>query len=646
MRILLALLLLCIRLVAQPHPLDALSSAEYWTVYETLRAGNHLAPDTLFASVLLHPPDKAAVLAGRTAPRQADAVLLREGKSFAALVDVTARRVVSFNELKNAQAPFLGSELGASSEIVKKDPRIIEALRKRGITDLTHVKCYALPVAWRGVPEQATERLGFGGCSAGHRTLHSWGRSIEGLTFSVNLATRKVVKVNDTEVVTVPTASNDYEEIPDNPRPYTTPILTAQPQGPGFRVQNGEVSWQNWRFRFRLDPRLGPVLNLVRLVDGGRERSVLYEASVSELFVPYMDPADGWNNRAFIDAGQFYATSPFIQPLKPGLDCPAHATWFDAIFPTETGAPKLHSRLACLFERHPESPAWRHGEDGEIFGRPTRQLVLRTAAVVGNYDYLMDWRFDPDGAIEVAVGATGVIETKSATLAKPPATQIHASEETGQYVAEHTIGVNHDHFFSFRLDFDVDGTENSFLIHRLTPKRIENDPWRRSIWVAKPSLAATESEAILDQDAARPAMWTFINPGVRGSLNHPAGFELMPGKAGRSLMFADDPTQKIGAFSAHQFYVTPYRAQERYAAGVYPTSSRAEDGLADWVKANRPIVNTDLVGWYTLGFHHIARAEDWPVMPTMWHHFHIRPFHFFPRNPVLDLPRSLETTAK
>lgn len=646
MRILLVLLLLCTPVVAQPHPLEALTSAEYWTVYETLRSANHLLPETLFASVLLHPPDKAAVLAGRPTARQADVVLLRGGKSFAALVDITGRRVVSFTELKDAQAPFLGSELGASSEIVKKDPRIIEALRKRGLTDLTHVKCYALPVAYRGVPEQATARLGFGGCSAGHRTLHDWGRSIEGLTFSVNLATKEVVKVNDTEVIPVPTASNDYEEIPDNPRPYTTPILTAQPQGPGFRLQNGEVAWQNWRFRFRLDPRLGPVLNLVRLVDGGRERSVLYEASVSELFVPYMDPADGWNNRAFIDAGQFFATSPFIQPLKPGLDCPTHATWFDAVFPSETGSPKLHSRLACLFERHPESPAWRHGEDGEIFGRPTRQLVLRTAAVVGNYDYLMDWRFYPDGAIEVAVGATGVIETKSATLAKPPATQVHAGEETGQYVAEHTIGVNHDHFFSFRLDFDVDGTENSFLIHRLTPKRLENDPWRRSIWVAKPALAATESEAILDQDAARPAMWTFINPGVRGNLNHPSGFELMPGKAGRSLMFADDPTQKIGAFAAHQFYVTPYRAQERYAAGVYPTSSRAEDGLADWVKANRPIVNTDLVGWYTLGFHHIPRAEDWPVMPTMWHHFHIRPFHFFPRNPVLDLPRSLETTAK
>ena len=28
-------------------------------------------------------------------------------------------------------------------------------------------------------------------------------------------------------------------------------------------------------------------------------------------------------------------------------------------------------------------------------------------------------------------------------------------------------------------------------------------------------------------------------------------------------------------------------------------------------------------------------------MPTMWHSFYIRPFHFFQANPVLDLPKSL-----
>lgn len=643
LRSLLAILCLIPAAWSQLHPLDALTAAEYWTVYEILRGANHLKPATLFSSILLHPADKAAVLAGRSTPRQADVVLLDSGKSYAALVDITNRSVVRHEELTRAQASFLGSELEASNEVIKNDPRVKEALQKRGITDLRHVHCYALPVAYRGLPEQANARLGFGYCSLNHRSLNEWGRAIEGLTVQMDMAAKTVLRVNDTEVVPVANSDNSYETSPENPRPHATPISTSQPLGPGYKIDKGEISWQNWLFRFRLDPRLGPVLNLIRFVDKGRPRSILYEASASELFVPYMDNTDGWNNRAFIDAGQFFATSPFIKPLSPGLDCPERATWFDGLFPGESGAPKVHRNMACLFERHPESPAWRHGEDGQVFGRPGRQLILRTAAVVGNYDYLMDWRFDPDGTIEVAVGATGVIETKASARKMPPATLLHSPEEMGQFVGENTIGVNHDHFFSFRLDLDVDGPGNSFMIHRMTPKRLENDPWRRSIWVSKPSIAATEQEAILDIDLARPSMWMFMNPSARGPLNHPAAYEVMPGKTGRSLMFPDDPAQKIGSFSAHQFYVTPYRPQERYAAGVYPTNSSAEDGLADWVKANRPIVNTDIVGWYTMGFHHIPRSEDWPVMPTMWHHFQIRPFHFFDKNPVLDLPKSLAT---
>lgn len=626
------------------HPLDGLSTAEYWTVYDVLQKAGHVTPETLFASVLLHPPDKAAALgyqSGQRFSRQSDVVLLRGDKSLAARVDIAEKKVVSLEELKGAQAPFLASELFDNNEAIKKDPRIIAALKKRGIADFGTISCISLPVAYRSIPEQATERIGFGSCSQMHGVYHSWGRSIEGLTFQMNMVTKKITKVIDTEVVPVPTGDINYEEIPENPRPHTTPIGTTQPLGPGYKINNGEISWQNWLFRFRIDQRVGTVLNLVRFVDKGRPRSILYEGSVSELFVPYMDPGNGWNNRAFIDAGEFY-TMGFLKPLRPGLDCPANAAWFDGLSATEHGAPKLSSHMACLFERNPESPAWRHGEEGEIHGRPTRQLVLRSTAVIGNYDYIMDWRFEPDGTIEVAVGATGVIETKAtAQTAVPDHADHTAAVEYGQLVAPNIIGVNHDHFFSFRLDLDVDGPDNSFMIHRMVPQRLVNDPMRKSIWVVQPAIAAREKDAILDIQLAKPSMWMFMNPAVKGPLNHPTAYEVMPGATAKSLLLPDDPPQKLGAFSEHQFWVTPYDANQRYASGVYPTSSKADDGLANWTEANRPIANTDIVGWYTLGFHHITRAEDWPVMPTMWHSFYIRPFHFFASNPVLDLPKSL-----
>jgi primary-amine oxidase len=629
-------------LVAQIHPLDSLTTSEFWSVYETLQKSGQADADTTFSSVLLHPPAKQAILTNQPVPRQADVILRKGNKTIAATVNITTKTITSSQELKDAQAPFTGSELFSADGPIKKDPRVIEALKKRGLTDLRTVQCLALPVAYRSTPEQATQRIGFGGCSKTNGTLHTWGRSIEGLTIQMDMVTNKIIRVIDTEVAPVPTADNNYEEIPEVPRPHSTPISTSQPMGPGYKIDKGEISWQNWQFRMRLDQRVGAVLNLVKVIDKGKPRSVMYEGHVSELFVPYMDPANGWNNRAFIDAGQFYATSPFIKPLKIGLDCPAHATYFDALFATDSGSPKLHTNMACLFERSLDTPAWRHGEDGQIYGRPNRQLILRTAAVIGNYDYIMDWRFDPDGTIEVAVGATGVIETK-ATAQKLPPDHSHNATDTGQYVAEHTVGVNHDHYFSYRLDMDVDGSSNSFMLHKMVPKRIENDPMRKSIWVTQPTMAATEKEAILDIDLAKPSMWMFMNPAVKGPLNYPTAYEIMPGATAKSLMSPDDPTQQIGSFSEHQFYVTPYNANERYASGVYVTSSPAKDGLTDWVKANRSIANTDIVGWYTLGFHHITRAEDWPVMPAMWHSFLIRPFHFFDKNPVLDLPKSLQS---
>jgi len=644
MRLFARLLLMVVPAWAQSpsHPLDGLTTAEYWTVYETLEKAGHVTRDTLFASILLHPPSKPSVLShrpGEPFSREADVVLLRGDKSLAARVDIAGKKIVSFEELVGAQAPFLASEVLGNDEAIKTDPRVVEALRKRGITDLRTVFCVALPVSYQSIPEQATQRIGFGSCSQMHGVYHSWGRSIEGLTLQMNMVTKKVLKVVDTEVVPVPTGDINYEEIAENPRPNTTPISTSQPLGPAYQIKNGEISWQNWLFRFRIDQRVGTVLNLVRFVDKGQPRSILYEASISELFVPYMDPSNGWNNRVFIDAGEFY-TLGFLKPLRPGLDCPANATWFDGLSATERGAPKLNSNMACLFERDPESPAWRHYEDGEVFGRPTRQLILRSTATIGNYDYILDWRFDPDGTIEVAVGATGVIETKPTALEMAPDHGDHSSPAYGQFVAPHTIGVNHDHFFSYRLDFDVDGPNNSFMTHRMVLQRLPNDPMRKSIWVAQPAIAAHEKDAILDIQLDKPSMWMFMNPSVKGPLNYATGYEVMPGVTAKSLLSPDDPPQRLGAFSEHQFWVTPYDANERYASGVYPTSSKGNDGLAIWTQANRPITDTDIVGWYTLGFHHITRSEDWPVMPAMWHQFYIRPFHFFQSNPVLDLPKS------
>jgi hypothetical protein len=45
-----------------------------------------------------------------------------------------------------------------------------------------------------------------------------------------------------------------------------------------------------------------------------------------------------------------------------------------------------------------------------------------------------------------------------------------------------------------------------------------------------------------------------------------------------------------------------------------------------------------VVLWYVFGAHHVARPEDWPVMPVSTIGFMLKPSGFFDGNPALDLP--------
>ena len=36
-----------------------------------------------------------------------------------------------------------------------------------------------------------------------------------------------------------------------------------------------------------------------------------------------------------------------------------------------------------------------------------------------------------------------------------------------------------------------------------------------------------------------------------------------------------------------------------------------------------------------LGMHHVVRAEDWPIMPTVYNEFELRSFDFFDYNPTV-----------
>ena len=632
------------------HPLDPLSFREYWTVLEVLQEAGHVKGDTRFSIVNLREPPKELVWSwskGMSFPRQASALVRQGRETHEAIVDVTGRRLLSWTQLRDVQPNWLQEEYTAMSAEVKKNPRFIEAMKRRGITDLTFLSCTALPPGYFATDEQRGRRIAHVQCSDPRGVRNTWPRGISGLTAVVDLNAKEVLRVVDEEIVPIPATSADYDATSiGTARQVPSPIRVDQPLGPGFRIEGHIVEWQKWRFHVRSDQRAGTVISTVTYGDGDARRPVLYQGSLSEIFVPYMDPSFAWYQRNFLDAGEFSAGG-LSKPLLVGLDCPEHAVYVDGLIAGDQGRPRTVGNVLCLFEREAGEMAWRHfGEEPE--SRRRRDLVVRSAAVLGNYDYVFDWTFQQDGSIRVAVGATGITEVKAtrvATASEQPSAggegraATEAPDAYGRFVDKHVVAVNHDHYFNFRLDVDVDGAANSFVADRLVTKALPADHPRRSIWVRQATTARTESEGMLHVDMERPALWRVVSTTRRNHVGYPTSYQLVPGMTMATLLAPEDYPRRRAGFIDHSLWVTPYRPEEKYAAGDYPTLSIPGQGLPAWTKANRRIEQTDVVLWHTIGMHHVVRAEDWPVMPVVWHSFELRPFDFFDRNPAIDLPK-------
>jgi len=622
------------------HPLDGLTAQEVWTAYQVLQASGKVDAKTRYPLVQLKEPPKAEVLVwkpGQAMRREAFIVVKQAAQTFEALVDVNAKRLLSWTEVKGVQPNFFDEEDEATDEGVKQNAEVQAALKRRGITDLTTVGCIGV-AGYFGMPEEQGRRLFRVECFEQYGPLEDWGE-IGGLTILWDANEKKVLRVIDTGVVPVPHPDANYDPASIGPlRPAAAPLKVEQPLGPAFRLEGQSVSWENWRFHFRIDRRVGLVVTNVAYQDGNKLRPILYEGSLSEIFVPYMDPSENWYAKSFFDAGE--GASGFSSSLEPGEDCPENAAYFDEIYANAMGKPRMKPRAACLFEQPTAYMAWRHETGGGVVhSRRMRELVLRTIGIFGNYDYVFDWIFEQNGTIRVRAGATGFDETK-AVESRTAADDANGKDgEYGRFIADNTVAVDHDHFFSFRLNFEVDGTANSFVREKLLAKRLPADSSRKSLWVAQPEIAKTEDQAKVSMSMEQPEIWRVINPGVKNALGYPAGYELMPGENAMSLLSPDDYPQKRAGFTNYQLWVTPYRDNERYAAGDYPMLSKGGDGLPAWTKANRAIENTDIVLWYTMGFHHVPHTEDWPVMPTLWHEFELIPFNFFSRNPAIDLPK-------
>ena len=625
------------------HPLDPLSELELLTAVSVLQAEGHVAAATRFVSISLDPPAKEAVLAWEPdmEPTRRAFVVLKQGtRTFEARVDLAAKRLDDWREVPGAMSSILLTEEWISArEVVKSHPAWRLALEKRGLAQAEDVVCVPMTVGRFRDPEVEGRRLVKVVCFDGRGARNFWTRPIEGLVATVDLEERRVIAIHDSGPIPIPGVGGDLgRDAVGKIRSSLPPFRQTRPMGAGFRVDGHLVHWQGWRFHHRSHHRVGPVVSLVHFRDGERWRPILYEGAVAELFVPYMDADEAWFFRTFMDAGE-YGLGRLLLELEPDRDCPADAAFFPAVFTNESGGLDLRERASCLFERRIGDSAWRHSEaeHQQTEVRHRTELVLRAIPVVGNYDYVLDWVFLEDGTLRVDVTSSGVLQIKGVSQAKANSDAESQEDATGMLVAPHSLAVNHDHFFSFRLDLDVDGPRNRLVIDAL--RLVENPAGShfRALWKLEPRAIGGEADARLRIDLEHPALWRVASSDRRSPLGHRTSYQVVPDANARNLLPEGAPSQRGAGFTQHHLWVTPYRMDERYAGGAYPNQAAADDGLSHWTRANRRILDTDIVVWYTLGFHHAPRPEDWPVMPSIRKGFSLRPFGFFTRNPALDL---------
>jgi primary-amine oxidase len=587
--------------------------------------------------VRLHEPAK-----GSSAPldRRVEALVVpRRGLvAIEVVVSLTDGSVVSWTPREGMRPALLfGESFGAITK-VREHPEWQAALRRRGIEDLDLVQIDPWPAGSFGVAHEDGRRISR--CIAYHRHSkedNGYAHPIEGVIAFFDQGAGEVLEVVDLGVVPLPATCHSY--LPADVGPMRTdlkPLEIVQPEGPSFAVEANAVRWGPWSLRVGFDPYEGLVLHEVAYHQGDRVRPVLHRASVTEMVVPYGDPGPmhGWKN-AF-DAGE-WGLGRMANSLKLGCDCLGVIHYFDAVLATEDGDPYTVEHAICMHEED-YGILWKHqdlhGGTSEV--RRSRRLVVSFIATVGNYEYGFYWYFYLDGNIQLEVKLTGIISPMAVAPGEVP--------EFAGLVAPGVAGPNHQHLFSARLDLDVDGPVNS--VYEIEAERVPTgpeNPWGNA-FRQRATRVDTELAAQRDVDPSVSRAWKVVNPAVTNHVGQPVGYKLVPTMSTPTMLAAPDSSVgRRAGFARHNLWVTPYASEERRAAGDYPNQHTGGDGLPRWTAADRSLVETDVVLWYTFGITHFVRPEDFPVMPVEYTGFLLSPVGFFDRNPALDVaPTSAE----
>ncbi|MFN6560508.1 MAG: primary-amine oxidase [Nostoc sp. ChiSLP01] len=622
------------------HPLSALTEVEISTAVSVVKREKTLSEMAVFPLIALQEPDKEEVInftPGKVFQRQAFLVIYErsQNKTFEGVVDLTSKTLNSWKEIASVQPALVSSEYELATQVVKDDPRWQATMRRRGINDFERVK-----ISWwaPGILTEQEEKTGNRLCRGlfyykGERWNY-YGSPIEGVIATVNLNSGKIASIIDTKKVPFSQDNWNYNlKSLSKLLPPLKSLKILQPNGKSFQINDNKISWQGWNFRYLMHPRSGLILYQVTHTDSGNVRPFLYRASLSEMVIPYGDPQPNWSFRNAFDVGE-YNLGLLANKMELGKEIPENGLLLDAIFADEQGEPYKMPGVIGIYERD-NGMLWKHYEYNTQRNdvHRNRELVITMTVAIDNYDYTLNWIFRQDGTLEVQNELTGIVLTQGTAAEKQSSENFY-----GQLIAKKIIGVNHQHFFNYRLDLDVDGKANSVMEMNVNalPMDDKNPLGNAMVMIEKP--LAKETAAVRDLDMKHSREWMIVSADKKNTLGAAPGYMLMP--EGNSTFFPVEGSKirERAKFATHHVWVTKYKPSELYAGGDYPNQTQAGEGLPKYIADDESLLGEDIVLWYTMGVTHIPRSEDWPVMPVHRVGFKLIPRGFFSHNPALNLP--------
>jgi primary-amine oxidase len=634
------------------HPLDPLTEEEINLSTEILNEQKDLDDTFGFYSYQPIEPSKEELEewdGDGSIDREIIAVLrdFQARETYEATISLTDREMVTWEHIPGAQPHMPAEDILEAEETVKQSEEWREAAGKRGVENFDLALVDPWPINSTELIPDELEGRRLARCLswiAESEDDNAYARPIEGVHAFLDLDDMEVVKVVDNGIVDednpLPPEDANYKPDQIDTRTDREHLDVVQPDGTSWEVDGREVEWQGWHFRVGWTDREGLVLHNIRYDDDGDLRKVLHRASVSAMAVPYgdTDPNHNWKN-AF-DIGEFNV-GRMVNSLTEGCDCLGVMHYFDAVMNDREGDVLEIPNAICMHEED-DGMLWKHTEwrKDQTEVRRRRRLVVSQIATVYNYDYAFYWYFYQDGRIEAEIRLTGI---DSAGVV-PAGTTADDTDGFYEVVAPQVKNPIHQHHFNFRLDFDIDGETNS--VYEVHNQPVDDVAWTHDEsdnpsgqgWYAKETLLESEQEAQMDIDPLQGRYWQIVNSNETNSYGYNTGFKLHPGENTASPMQPGSPGQRRAGFIENNFWVTPHNANEMYADGDYPNQNDNPHGLREWAKADRNIVDEDIVAWYTLGVDHRTRPEDWPILPVEIGSFEIAPEGFFDQNPALDVP--------